>query len=58
MEKSRAEIREEIIREFRENERKWEKAKQELERNPIWQEMQKWTYIDWNDGREAVLKTA
>ena len=56
MEKSRTEIREEIIREFRENERKWEKAKQELEHDPIWQEMQKWTYIDWNDGREAVLK--
>ena len=56
MEKNSAEIREEIIRAFRENERTWEDAKRDLENDPLWQEMQKWTYIDWNDGREAILK--
>ena len=42
MEKSREEIRNEIIRDYRENMKKWDEAKRALESDPLWQEMQKW----------------
>ena len=37
--------------------KKWDAAKQELENDPVWQEMQKWVTIDWNDGREKLLES-
>ena len=57
MEKSREEIQNEIIRDFNENMKKVNEAKQALERDPMWQEMQKWVIIDWNDGREKLLES-
>lgn len=56
MEKSKAQILSEIIQDFRESEKKWQTAQKELEADSIWQEMQKWTCIDWNDGREEILR--
>lgn len=57
MEKSREEFRNEIIRDFNKSMKKWDAAKQELENDPVWQEMQKWVTIDWNDGREKLLES-
>ena len=57
MEKNRAEIRDEIIRDYKESMKKWDAAKQALESDPVWQEMQKWVTIDWNDGRDKLLES-
>ena len=57
MEKSREEIRNKIIRDYRENMKNWDEAKRALESDPVWQEMQKWVIIDWNDGREKILES-
>ena len=57
MDKTRQELHDDIIREFNENHRKFEAAKREIESNPLWQEMQKWTVIDWNDGPEKITQS-
>lgn len=57
MEKSRDEILDEIIRDFRESQKKFDEAMQSLKNDPEWQELQKWVTIDWNDGREKLLES-
>ena len=32
-------------------------SKARLENDPVWQEMQKWVTIDWNDRREKLLES-
>ena len=55
MEKTREQIRDELIREFRENEAKFQAAMRALEEDPHWKELQDRTVIDWKDGREKIL---
>jgi len=50
MEKTREQLKEEILREFRENEERKQEALQKLD-----SEVSGRTIIDWNDGREKLL---
>lgn len=47
MKKTRQQLKEEILREFRENEERKRKAIQELESDPLWQKMQNWENDGW-----------
>lgn len=49
--KNRQEIRNEIILEAKENHKKFEEAKCEINDNPLWQEL----HI-WNTGNESEVK--
>ena len=54
--KNKDALRKELIRDILDAKRKREAAQRELANDPVWQEMQKWVTIDWNDGRETLLK--
>ena len=56
MDKTKQEIRDEIIREARESEERFAEAMRELENDPAWQKIQKWVVMDGAWDKEKLLE--
>ena len=56
MENNKKAILEEIRAEAKEVRRQFAEAKQKIENDPRWKECEDMVIIDWNDGREELLK--
>ena len=55
MEKTREDIRNDLIREAKEAHSKMEEAKRQLQENPLWNDPRDLVVIDWKEGRENLL---